>query len=117
MNTPKTKTDALLDDLLQDCELPKDILGEHGFLKRLTKRLVERALVTELTSHLGYAPHARTNSTEGHARNGTDVKTVQTVQGPMELTVPRDRAETFEPTVIPKRQRRLESVDDKVLAL
>ena len=35
----------------------------------------------------------------------------------MELKVPRDRAGTFEPAVVPKRQRRLEGFDDKVLAL
>ncbi len=50
-------------------------------------------------------------------RNGTNAKTIQTDQGPVELAVPRDRAGTFEPTVVPKRQRRLEGFDDKVLAL
>jgi len=35
----------------------------------------------------------------------------------MELAVPRDRAGTFEPTVVKKRQRRLDGFDDKVLAL
>lgn len=117
MTTPQTKTDALLDDLLQDCESPRDILGEHGLLKSLTKRLVERALAAELTAHLGYAPHVRTSPGSGHARNGTSSKTVQTDQGPLDLALPRDRAGTFEPTVIPKRQRRLEGFDDKVLAL
>lgn len=117
MTKKETKTDALLDDLLQDCDSPEDILGEHGLLKGLTKRLVERALAAELTNHLGYAPHARTNSNEGNTRNGTSAKTVQTDQGPLALAVPRDRAGTFEPTVVPKRQRRLEGFDDKVLAL
>ncbi len=117
MTKPDTKTDALLDDLLKDCESPEDILGEHGLLKGLTKRLVERALAAELTSHLGYAPHARSNSKGKNARNGTGAKTVQTDQGTVELEVPRDRAGTFEPTVVKKRQRRLEGFDDKVLAL
>jgi transposase-like protein len=111
-----TKTDALLDDLLQDCDSPEDILGEHGLLKGLTKRLVERALQAELTTHLGYAPHAR-HATNGNTRNGTSAKNVETDQGPVELAVPRDRAGTFEPTVVKKRQRRLEGFDDKVLAL
>jgi hypothetical protein len=30
MTTHHTKTDALLDDLLQGCESPEEILGEHG---------------------------------------------------------------------------------------
>jgi transposase-like protein len=117
MTKPDTKTDALLDDLLQGCESPEEILGEHGLLKGLTKRLVERALAAELTNHLGYVPHARHQAQNGNVRNGTSAKTVETDQGPMELAVPRDRAGTFEPTVVKKRQRRLDGFDDKVLAL
>ena len=100
MTKPDTKTDALLDELLQGCESPEEILGEHGLLKGLTKRLVERALAAELTNHLGYVPHARHLAQNGNVRNGTSVKTVETDQGPMELAVPRDRAGTFEPTVV-----------------
>lgn len=114
MTTPDTKTDALLDELLQDCKSPEEILGEHGLLKGLTKRLVERALAAELTTHLGYAPHARLPSKGDNARNGSSPKTVQTEQGPVDLAVPRDRAGTF---VVKKRQRRLEGFDGKVLAL
>ncbi len=117
MTKPATKTDALIDDLLQACETPEDILGEHGLLKGLTKRLVERASQAELTNHLGYAPHASHQTKNGNVRNGTSAKTVETDQGPVELAVPRDRAGTFEPKVVPKRQRRLEGFDDKVLAL
>ena len=58
-----------------------------------------------------------TKTKEGNTRNGMSVKTVQTEQGPVALTIPRDRAGTFEPTVVKKRQRRLEGFDDKVLAL
>ena len=102
---------------MQGCESPEEILGEHGILKGLTKRLVERALAAELTTHLGYAPHARSSSKSDNARNGSSPKTVQTEQGPIDLAVPRDRAGTFEPTVVKKRQRRLEGFDHKVLAL
>ena len=117
LTKPNTKTDALLDDLLQDGESPEDILGDHGRLKRLTKRLVERALQAELTTHLGYAPHARNQAKSGNTRNGTSIKTVETDQGPVELQVSRDRSGPFEPAVVKKRQRRLEGFDDKVLAL
>ncbi|MDF0664677.1 MAG: transposase [Nitrospira sp.] len=92
-------------------------MGEQGFLKGLTKRLVERALATEPTNHLGYVPHARQQAQHGTVRNGTSAKTVETDHGPMELAVPRDRAGTFEPTVVKARHRRLDGVDDKVLAL
>jgi transposase-like protein len=37
--------------------------------------------------------------------------------GPIELDVPRDRTGTFQPTVVPKRCRRLGGVDQMVLSL
>src|SRR5215471_3849530 len=117
MTSAKTKHDALLDELLKDYTDPKDILGEHGLLKQLTKRVIERALDAELTAHLGYAPHVRHGSEAGNTRNGTSPKTVQTDTGPLRLEVPRDRQGRFLPRLVPKRQRRLEGFDDKVLSL
>lgn len=40
-----------------------------------------------------------------------------TKAGPVEIDVPRDRAGTFEPVVVAKRQRRLGSIEDVVLSL
>lgn len=117
MTKHDTRTDALLDELLQGSESPEEILGEQGLLKSLSKRLVERTLAAELTTHLGYAPHARPPSKPDHARNGSSPKTVQTEPGPIDLAVPQDRAGTVEPTVVKQRQRRLEGFDDNVLAL
>jgi transposase-like protein len=111
------KTDVLLDELLEGCESTEDIFGKHGLMNRLTKRVVERALCAELTEHLGYAPHASEGRGSGNARNGTTPKTVQTANGDLSLQVPRDRQGTFEPILVPKRQRRLEGFDAKVLAL
>jgi transposase-like protein len=117
MTSAKTKHDALLDELLKDYTDPKDILGEHGLLKQLTTRVIERALDAELTAHLGYAPHVRHGSEAGNTRNGTSPKTVQTDTGPLYLEVPRDRQGRFLPRLVPKRQRRLEGFDDKVWSL
>jgi putative transposase len=117
MTSVNAKQEALLDELLKDYTDPQDILGEHGLLKRLTKRVVERVLEAELTAHLGYAPHVRHGTEEQNARNGKDQKTVQTDTGPVDLVVPRDRNGSFAPQLVPKRQRRLEGFDDKVLSL
>jgi len=117
MTRNTAKHDALLDELLKDYTDPKDILGEHGLLRQLTKRVVERALEAELTAHLGYAPHARNGSSPGNCRNGKGKKTVQTETAQFDIDVPRDRDGSFEPQVVKKRQRRLDGFDDKVLAL
>jgi putative transposase len=117
MTSVHAKHEALIDELLKDYTDPRDILGEHGFLKQLTKRVVERVLEAELTAHLGYAPHVRHGTEEQNARTGKGQKTVQTDTGPLALEVPRDRNGSFAPQLVPKRQRRLEGFDDKVLSL
>lgn len=111
------KTDALLDELLKDCRSPEDILGKHGLLKQLTQRLVERALAGELTAHLGYEPHEKEPTGRENTRNGHSAKCLQTETGPLAIEVPRDRAGSFEPQLVKKRQRRLSGLDDIVLSL
>jgi transposase-like protein len=115
--TSENRQDALLDELLRGCSEPKDIVGEHGLLKQLQKRLVERALQGEMTAHLGYEPHAPEGHGSGNSRNGKGTKTVQTDAGQFEIEVPRDREGSFEPQLVKKRQRRLSGFDDKVVAL
>lgn len=117
MTRDTDKQDALLDELLKDYRDPKEILGEHGLLKQLTRRLVERALEAEMTAHLGYTPHAPEGRGSGNSRNGKQTKTILNESGPLEIEVPRDRNGGFEPQLVPKRQRRLEGFDEKVLAL
>ncbi len=95
--------------------LPVD--GEGGLLAELTRLVLESALEGEITDHLGYDKHERGGSTDGNARNGTRSKTVLTKAGPVTIDVPRDRAGTFEPRIVAKRQRRLGSIEDIVLSL
>lgn len=113
---PDPTLDKLLDDLVVG-KSPEEILGDEGILKQLTKRLVERALEGEMTEHLGYEKHAAVGRNGGNSRNGTTSKKVLTESGEVEIEVPRDRAGEFEPQLVPKRQRRLEGFDEKVIAL
>jgi transposase-like protein len=62
--------------------------------------------------------YGRTGAGTGNIRNGTRGKTVLTeASGPVEIGVPRDRAGTFEPVIVKKRQRRPDGVDQVVLSL
>jgi transposase-like protein len=90
--------------------------GEGGLLAELTRLVLESALEGEITAHLGYEKHERAVKGD-NARNGTRSKTVLTKAGPIEIDVPRDRAGTFEPVIVAKRQRRLGSIEDIVLSL
>jgi len=85
--------------------------------QRLKAALVERMLGGELSHHLGYGPGETKPDDASNHRNGTSAKTVLTDAGPVALAVPRDRAGTFEPVLVPKHARRLPGFDDKVLAL
>jgi putative transposase len=94
------------------------LTGPDGLLRQLTKMVIETALSEEMTEHLGYEKHDPAGAGAGNIRNGTRTKTVLTeASGPVEIDVPRDRAGTFEPQIVKKRQRRLNGVDEIVLSL
>jgi len=90
------------------------LVGPGGLLAGLTKTVLEAALEAEMTEHLGYEAHDPAGHHSGNSRNGVRSKTVLTDIGPVELDVPRDRAGSFEPVIVPKRVRRLGGVDAMV---
>ena len=94
----------------------KHRLYRSGF-KQLKKALLEGALGAELAEHLGYEMGDPAGCGTGNSRNGHSDKTVLTEDGAVELAVPRDRNGTFEPVILPKGERRLESFDDRILSL
>jgi len=89
------------------------LTGPDGLLKQLTRTVIETALGEEMTEHLGYEKHDPAGGGSGNIRNGTRAKKVLTeASGHVEIDVPRDRAGTFEPQIVRKRQRRLNGVDE-----
>ncbi|MBB1034789.1 IS256 family transposase [Dietzia sp. CQ4] len=94
--------------------------GRHGveeLLTRMTKAVLERAMEVELSDHLGYESGDPAGHGSGNSRNGKTTKSVQTLQAPVQLTVPRDRNSSFEPVIVPKRARRVGKVEDMILSL
>ena len=96
---------------------PEDLIGENGLLKQLTKALVERALQAEMTGHLGHSANQCVVNETGNTRNGNSSKTLQGDFGALPITIPRDRAGTFEPQIVGKHQTRWTGFDDKILSL
>jgi putative transposase len=107
----------LVDELLKGYQKPEDLIGESGLLKQLTKALIERALKSELTQHLGYEKNGETEGRGGNRRNGVSAKTLKGDFGEIEITVPRDRDASFEPQIVGKHQTRWTGFDDKVLSM
>jgi putative transposase len=105
----------LLDELLKGVSTQEQMFGPDGLLKRLTGKLVERALKAELDFHL--TEEKETSGGTGNRSNGSSSKTLLTEQGPVPIEVARDRTGTFEPQLVPKHSRRIKGLDDKILAL
>jgi putative transposase len=107
----------LIDELLKDYQKPEDLIGESGLLKQLTKALVERALKSELTQHLGYEKSQEGGANGSNRRNGASHKKLTGEFGKVEIAVPRDREGSFEPKIVAKHQTRWTGFDDKVLSM
>ncbi|WP_287130415.1 transposase [Candidatus Cyanaurora vandensis] len=67
----------LIDELLKDYRNPKDLVGEGGIFKQLTKAMVERCLSTELHTHLEEQRQAPGPATTKNRRNGHSKKTLK----------------------------------------
>ena len=111
---PKPMTEGkrnLIQGLLQeyDIESAEDI---QDALKDLLSGTLQGMLESEMDDHLGYDRYQR--SGEPNYRNGTKSKRVRSKYGEFEVDVPQDRQSTFEPQVLPKRQKDISSIDDKI---
>ncbi|CAH2559827.1 IS256 family transposase [Cardinium endosymbiont of Oedothorax gibbosus] len=91
------------------------LFDQDGLLKQLSKRLVEKALASEMDNHLDYNKYAGSDS--DNARNDLSSKQIITDNGVISVEVPRDRSSTFEPVLLPKRQTRIPGLDNKILSL
>lgn len=112
-----TKSEQLIEELLSEYDNPADAFKSGGLVDELQKRLIEKAMSGELDHHLGYNKHDKKGDNSGNSRNGTGKKTVITQNGTLELEVPRDRKGDFDSDLLPKRQRRFEGFDEKVIAM
>lgn len=107
----------LADALLVNYRKPEDLIGENGLLKQLTKMIVERALETEMTEHLGHDKSGAVTNGTSNTRNGHSAKTLQGDFGELPLDIPRDRQGAFEPQLVAKHQTRWSGFDDKIISL
>jgi putative transposase len=109
---------SVIDALLADAQATgTPIDGVDGLLNKMTKAVIERALVAEMTYELGYERGDPVGVGSGNSRNGTSQKTISTPNGPVTIEVPRDRNGSFEPKIVPKHARRLGQIDEMILSL
>jgi putative transposase len=109
---------GLFDDLMD--RVDRDglaLTGAGGFLPEMVKAVLERGLATELTEHLGYEKGDPAGRCLPNSRNGATPKTLATEVGDVALDVPRDRAGSFEPRLVPKGSRRAGGLDEMIISL
>ncbi len=107
----------LMDRLVEEAGGEEALRDPGALLRELTGALVERALEAEVAHHLGYEAGEAPPEGQTNRRNGKGRKRLRTNQGEVEVRVPRDREGSFEPKLVPKRQRHFDGFDDKILAM
>lgn len=99
------------EEALKALQSGQAITGKDGVLAPLIKQLTEAALEGELDSHIA-------NDVVPNRRNGKTKKTIKSSSGSFELETPRDRAGTFEPTVVKKYQTSVsDEIESKMLSM
>ncbi len=108
---------GLFDSLFQQIDTGSgpQLTGQGGFLPEMIKAVLERGLQAELTDHLGYDKHQRSDGS--NSRNGTTPKLLATEVGEVQLATPRDRDGSFEPRLVPKGARRSGGLDEMIISL
>ncbi|MDG4797176.1 transposase [Micromonospora sp. WMMD1082] len=93
------------------------LVGPGGLLAGITRTVLESALDAELDAHLDEAGVDEATGRRANVRNGHGTKTMQTDVGPVRIQVPRDRAGSFTPQIVPKHVRRLDGFNEAILSL
>jgi len=98
-------------DALAKLKAGKGISGKDGAFTPLLKAFLEEALQGELEDHLS-------KEDQSNRRNGKTRKKLRSSQGEFELETPRDRASSFDPKIVGKRQKNLPSdIERQIIAL
>jgi len=86
-------------------------------LKDIFGPMFEAMLQGEMDEHLGYEANDHGAKETSNRRNGYGSKTLKTSMGEVDVKTPRDRDGSFEPQLIPKRQRDVSEIEEKVITM
>ncbi|MCY0904369.1 IS256 family transposase [Arthrobacter sp. H14-L1] len=112
------KSSGAFDEVMEQIDSGTlEIDGKNGFLGQMIKAVLERGLQAELTAELGYEKGDAGARLAANSRNGSYPKTVATIAGDVELAIPRDRAGSFVPQLVPRGTRRTGGLDDMIISL
>lgn len=98
----------------QNFSSPTEVLAS---MKEMFRDVLQEALEAELDEQLGYGKYNMSAKESPNRRNGYSKKTIKSELGPVDLNIPRDRDGEYEPKIIPRYQRNVTGIEDKILAL
>ena len=96
---------------------PQSIEEMQAALKEVFGPMMESMLVGEINHQLGYDKYSHEEKQTTNRRNGYSKKKLKTTEGYIDVNVPRDRENQYDPVLIEKHQSNISSIQDKVLAM
>jgi putative transposase len=106
----------LVKEILSDASLAK--AGDvSNYLRDMFKDILQEMLEQEMAIDLGYEKGDSQNKNTSNRRNGYSKKTVKSQFGDIELDIPRDRDNEFNPVVVPKNVRDISGIEEKIISL
>lgn len=105
-----------LQQIIKENEL-KNAGDIYALLKDSFKDLLQEMLEAEMDVSLGYPKNDKGEHETDNKRNGYSPKTVKSQFGEFQVDVPRDRNGEFEPVIVPKYQRDISGIEQKVVSL
>jgi len=89
----------------------------HSLLRESLKDILQELMEAELDASLGYEKNQKGDLVTDNKRNGHFPKTLKSRYGEFQVEVPRDRNGEFGPKLIPKHQRGISGIEEKVISL
>ncbi len=81
------------------------------------KDILQELMEAELDASLGYEKNRKGEVQTSTKRNGHSPKTLKSQYGEFQIDVPRNRDGEFDPKIIPKYQRDISGIEEKMLSL
>nr|WP_149473592.1 IS256 family transposase [Oceanobacillus polygoni] len=96
---------------------PESVEDMQNALKDIFGPMFESMLKGEMNHHLGYEANDKGEKETENRRNGYGKKTIKTSTGEVDIKVPRDRDGSYNPELIPKRQKDVSAIESKVISM
>ena len=95
----------------------KNVTDIYSYLKEGFKDILQELMEAEMDATLGYEKNQKGDLISSNKRNGYSTKTLKSQYGEFPIDIPRDRNGEFEPKLIPKYQRDISGIEEKVISL